>query len=105
MRNKSHAEIESQGFLGECKGDSGIPERIGYARDGRGFLLTKSIPVPKPHTISINPDARLAYVTTQEPGHFGLRQMVERIEGLGGRLEFDGALPSGFRVRGILPLR
>ncbi len=28
MRNKSHAEIESQGFLGECKGDSGIPERI-----------------------------------------------------------------------------
>ena len=24
-----------------------IPERIGYARDARGFLLTKSIPVPK----------------------------------------------------------
>jgi len=41
----------------------------------------------------------------REPGHFGLRQMVERIEALGGRLEFDGALPSGFRLRGILPLR
>ena len=41
----------------------------------------------------------------REPGHFGLRQMVERIEALGGCLEFDGALPSGFRVRGILPLR
>src|SRR5215470_1113835 len=27
---------------------AGIPERIGYARDGRSFLLTKSIPVPKP---------------------------------------------------------
>jgi heptosyltransferase II len=26
---------------------AGIPERIGYARDGRGILLTKSIPVPK----------------------------------------------------------
>jgi len=26
---------------------AGIPERIGYARDGRGILLTKSVPVPK----------------------------------------------------------
>src|SRR5690348_6205390 len=26
---------------------SGIPDRIGYARDGRGLLLTKRIPVPK----------------------------------------------------------
>lgn len=26
---------------------AGIPERIGYARDGRGFLMTKSVPVPK----------------------------------------------------------
>jgi heptosyltransferase-2 len=26
---------------------SGIPERVGYARDGRGFLLTSAIPVPK----------------------------------------------------------
>src|SRR5215475_6063047 len=28
-----------------------IPERIGYARDGRSFLLTKAIPVPKPGEI------------------------------------------------------
>ena len=28
-----------------------IPERIGYARDARGLLLTKSIPVPKPGEI------------------------------------------------------
>ncbi len=26
---------------------AGIPERIGYARDGRSFLLTKPVPVPK----------------------------------------------------------
>lgn len=28
-----------------------IPRRIGYARDGRGFLLTQSVPVPKPGEI------------------------------------------------------
>ncbi len=27
---------------------AGIPERIGYARDARSFLLTRSIPVPRP---------------------------------------------------------
>jgi signal transduction histidine kinase len=41
----------------------------------------------------------------QQPGHFGLRQMLERIETLGGSLELDRALPSGFRLRGILPVR
>ena len=30
---------------------AGIPERIGYARDARSFLLTKSIAVPKPGEI------------------------------------------------------
>jgi heptosyltransferase-2 len=30
---------------------AGIPERIGYARDGRGFLLTRAVPVPKPGEI------------------------------------------------------
>ena len=30
---------------------AGIPERIGYARDSRGFLLTRAIPVPKPGEI------------------------------------------------------
>jgi lipopolysaccharide heptosyltransferase II len=30
---------------------AGIPERIGYARDGRGLLLTKAVAVPKPGEI------------------------------------------------------
>ncbi len=30
---------------------AGIPERIGYARDGRGILLTQAIPVPEPGDI------------------------------------------------------
>jgi heptosyltransferase II len=30
---------------------AGIPERIGYARDGRGFLLTRAISVPRPGEI------------------------------------------------------
>lgn len=33
---------------------AGIPERIGYARDARGFLLTKPIPVPKTGEIPLH---------------------------------------------------
>jgi len=33
---------------------AGIPERIGYARDGRGLLLTKSIAVPKAGEIPVH---------------------------------------------------
>lgn len=30
---------------------AGIPERVGYARDGRSLLLTKAVPVPEPGEI------------------------------------------------------
>jgi len=33
---------------------AGIPQRIGYARDGRGLLLTKAVPVPKPGEIPLH---------------------------------------------------
>lgn len=37
-----------------------IPERIGYARDGRGFLLTRAVAVPKPGEIP--PHERFYYL-------------------------------------------
>jgi heptosyltransferase-2 len=39
---------------------AGIPERIGYARDGRGFLLTRAIRVPLPGEIP--PHERFYYL-------------------------------------------
>jgi signal transduction histidine kinase len=38
------------------------------------------------------------------PGHFGLRQMRERIEGVGGRLEVVGRPGAGVTIRGTVPL-
>jgi YVTN family beta-propeller protein len=35
-------------------------------------VVVAKITVPKPHTVAISPDGKLAYVTVQEPGHFGL---------------------------------
>ena len=39
---------------------AGIPKRIGYARDGRGFLLTTAVPVPGPGEIP--PHERFYYL-------------------------------------------
>ena len=49
-----------------------------YAEDRLAFLDTAtgavvaSVAVPKPHTASISPDGKLAYITSQEPAHFAL---------------------------------
>jgi YVTN family beta-propeller protein len=49
-----------------------------YGEDRVAFIDTSSqsivgsVPVPKPHTVSIRPDGGVAYVTTQDPGHFAL---------------------------------
>ena len=47
-----------------------------YGENRLAFVDTSSqtvvaaIAVPKPHTVAISPDGKLAYVTAQEPGHF-----------------------------------
>jgi YVTN family beta-propeller protein len=49
-----------------------------YGEDRIAFIDTSTqtvvanLAVPKPHTVAISPSGKLAYVTVQEPGHFGL---------------------------------
>ena len=49
-----------------------------YGEDRIAFIDTSTqtvvanLAVPKPHTVAISPNGKLAYVTVQEPGHFGL---------------------------------
>ncbi len=42
---------------------------------------------------------------THRPGHFGLRQMRERLEAAGGRLELNRLNPHGFRLAGTFPVK
>jgi len=67
-----------------------MPHGMAMAEDGRLLLVcvygedkvvfidtatqqvVGSAPVPKPHTVSIRPDGKLAYVSSQEPGKFAL---------------------------------
>src|SRR4029079_4424615 len=66
------------------------PNGIALTRDGKLLLVTVygedrvalldtttnevvgTIPVPKPHTVSIEPNGQCRYATSQEPHHFGL---------------------------------
>jgi YVTN family beta-propeller protein len=49
-----------------------------YGEDRIAFVdistqaVVATMAVPKPHTVAISPDGKLAYVTVQEPGHFAL---------------------------------
>lgn len=40
--------------------------------DTASLAVAATVPVPKPHTIAILPNGKQAYVSSQEPGHFGL---------------------------------
>lgn len=40
--------------------------------DPRTLAVVGTVAVPKPHTVSVSPDGKLAYVTSQDTGHFGL---------------------------------
>ncbi len=46
-------------------------ERIAFI-DTSTQAVVATTAVPKPHTVAISPNGKLAYVTVQEPGHFGL---------------------------------
>ena len=52
-----------------------------YGEDRIAFIDTSTksvvgtVAVPKPHTVAISPDGKFAYVTVQEPGHFGLARI------------------------------
>jgi heptosyltransferase II len=55
---------------------AGIPERIGYARDGRGALLTRAFPVPRAGEIP----AHEAYYYAELVRRAGWIQMLPRID-------------------------
>lgn len=46
-------------------------DRIAFI-DTATLAIVATVPVPKPHTIAIRPDGKLAYVASQEPGKFAL---------------------------------
>ncbi|HTM10995.1 MAG TPA: cytochrome D1 domain-containing protein [Verrucomicrobiae bacterium] len=46
-------------------------DRLAFV-DTREKRVSSTLSVPKPHTVAISPDGKIAYVTVQEPGHFGL---------------------------------
>jgi YVTN family beta-propeller protein len=46
-------------------------DRVGIF-DAATLTAIGAVTVQKPHTISMSPDGKLAYITSQEPGHFGL---------------------------------
>jgi YVTN family beta-propeller protein len=46
-------------------------DRVGLV-DTASRAVVGTVPVAKPHTIAIRPDGKLAYIASQEPGHFAL---------------------------------
>jgi heptosyltransferase-2 len=68
---------------------AGIPQRIGYARDGRGLLLTKAVPVPKAGEI---PEHEQFY-------YLELLRRAGWIDSLSGETSISLKLPSDAKLR------
>ena len=62
-RHRSRRGKRSRDVYGE--------DRVSFI-DTTTYAITANAAVPKPHTIAIRPDGKLAYVTSQEPGNFRL---------------------------------
>ncbi len=43
--------------------------------DTSTLTVVATMSLPKPHTVAISPDGKFAYVTVQEPGHYGLARI------------------------------
>ena len=85
---------------------AGIPERIGYARDARGPLLTRAIPVPLPGEIPAHESnyylellRRAGWIDSlPEPGPIRVRVSPEVLERAEKFLCDAGCPPGGLRV-------
>jgi|SRR5579863_3455257 len=85
---------------------AGIPERIGYARDGRSLLLTKAIPVPKAGEIPAHEKfyylellRRAGWIQDlQDDPHISLQVAPEQSEHAEATLLAAGARPGVSRI-------
>jgi len=83
-----------------------IPERIGYARDGRSFLLTKAVPVPRPGEIPAHEKfyylellRRAGWLTSvQDESFIGLNVPEEKRRSAGEFLSKCGAREGVLRI-------
>ena len=66
-----------------------LPDRVEFEVSDDGVGLPEHVTIP-----------RLA----EQPGHLGLRQIMERVRGAGGEVELARGAPSGFTIRGTLPV-
>jgi heptosyltransferase II len=83
-----------------------VPQRIGYARDGRSFLLTKAIPVPKPGAIPLHEKfyylellRRIGWIDAlPDDAHITLHVPEPARERAAQTLREAGVRPNAFRV-------
>jgi heptosyltransferase II len=82
-----------------------IPKRIGYARDGRGFLLTQAVVVPRPGEIPRHESQyylellrRMGWIESREkPMHIGLKISETEREAAEVSLRQAGSRPGAWR--------